>query len=185
MSRPTHLLKHEHRVIEKVMRALDGMCWRLKNDEPVPSDALFQMLDFIQNFTDGTHHAKEEQILFPLLERSGIESDENGPLGFLRREHATERGLAQQLQQTMAEFQAGDQQARNRFAATAWQFRQHLVNHIEQEDAILFCLTEELLDDFDKDDLAYSLAQANGQHGKQSTQHYERVAQELETAWAI
>ena len=184
MSRPTHLLKHEHRVIEKVMRALDGLCWRLKNNEPVPNEALVQMLDFIQNFTDGTHHAKEEQILFPVLERSGIEN-ENGPLGFLRREHATERGLVQQLEQTMVEFQTGDEQARNRFAATAWQFRQHLVNHIEQEDSILFCLTEELLDDFDKDDLAYSLAHANGLNGKQSTQHYERVAQELETAWAI
>jgi hemerythrin-like domain-containing protein len=119
-----------------------------------------------------------------MLERSGIE-DKNGPLGFLRQAHATERGLVHELEEAMKEFQAGNHEAATRFATTAWQFRQHLLDHIQQEDAILFCLTEELLDDPDKDDLAYSLAHANGKNGKQSTQHYERVAQELETAWAI
>lgn len=184
MSRPTHLLKHEHRMIEKVMRALDGLCWRLQNNEPVPSEALFKLLDFIQNFTDGTHHAREEEFLFPILERSGI-SNENGPLGFLRQAHAAERGLAQQLEQATAEFVAGDSQAGDRFARTAWRFRQQLLGHMAQEDAILFCLTEELLDEPDKRELAHSLAQTTNQNGKPGSQHYERVATELETAWAI
>jgi hypothetical protein len=30
MSRPTHLLRHEHRIIEQAIRALEGMCIRMQ-----------------------------------------------------------------------------------------------------------------------------------------------------------
>ena len=33
MSRPTHTLKHEHRVIEKALRALEGIGMRLELNE--------------------------------------------------------------------------------------------------------------------------------------------------------
>ena len=181
MSRPTHILKHEHRVIEKVLRALEGICWRLENDEPVPHEALAQLLDFINNYADHVHHAKEEKYLFPLLERSGIQ-DEEGPLGFLRREHATERALLHELEQAVAEL---NEQGALHFVTAARQYTQHLTRHIQQEDAILFSLTEELLDDPDKDDLLNSLTHADGQSGESAALYYEQLAEQLDAAWTI
>jgi hemerythrin-like domain-containing protein len=181
MSRPTHILKHEHRVIEKVLRAMEGICWRLENDEPVPREALAQLLDFINNYADRLHHAKEEKYLFPLLERSGIQ-DEEGPLGFLRSEHETERALLHELEQAVTEL---SERGAMHFVVAAHQFTQHLTRHIRQEDAILFNLTEELLDDPDKDDLLHSLAHAEGQTGESAAQHYEQMAEQLDSAWTI
>ncbi len=181
MSRPTHILKHEHRVIEKVLRAMEGICWRLENDEPVPHEALAQLLDFINNYADHLHHAREEKYLFPLLQRNGIQ-DEEGPLGFLRLEHATERALLHELEQAVAEL---NQQGALHFVVTARQYTQHLTSHIQQEDAILFSLAEELLDDPDKDDLLHLLIHVEDQSCAHSTQHYEQLAEQLDAAWTI
>ncbi|MBI1760280.1 MAG: hemerythrin domain-containing protein [Acidobacteria bacterium] len=184
MSRPTHQLRHEHRVIEKVLRALDGICWRLENATPVPVPALRQTLDFLRHYADRLHHAKEEQHLFPLLEQSGIE-DEHGALGFLRQEHTTERELLSELELALDEYQAGDPHASARFALAARQFSQHLLHHIQQEDALLFRLAEALLDEPDKEELTWSLLHAQGQVGAHEAQHYEQTAEALEKAWTI
>lgn len=184
MSRPTHQLRHEHRVIERVLRALEGLCWRLENDESTPVEALSQTLDFLRHYADRLHHAKEEQHLFPLLEQSGIE-DENGALGFLRREHATERELMSELELALDEYQAGDRHASARFVTAARQFSEHLLHHIQQEDALLFRLAEALLDEPDKDELTWSLTHAHGPVGTHEAKHYEQLAEELEKAWVI
>ncbi len=184
MSRPTHQLRHEHRVIEKVLRALEGLCWRLDNEEPTPVHALTQALDFLCHYADRLHHAKEEQYLFPLLEQSGIE-DENGALGFLRGEHTTERELLSELELALDEYQAGDRYAATRFVTAARQFSEHLLRHIQQEDALLFRLAEALLDEPDKDELTWSLSHSHGSVGALEAKHYEQVAEELEKAWVI
>lgn len=176
MSRPTHILRHEHRVIEKVLRALDGICWRLELGETAPPEALAQTLDFIKHYANQEHHAKEEKYLFPLLERSGIQ-DEAGPLGFLRGEHEVERALLHELEKAVAEMH---EQGVGHFVTAARLFTKHLATHIQQEDAILFSLTEELLDDPDKDNLLHALV-----HVEQSTQDYEQLAEQLEVAWTI
>jgi hemerythrin-like domain-containing protein len=176
MSRPTHILRHEHRVIEKVLRALEGLCWRMELGETVPSEALIQTLDFINNYADREHHAKEEKYLFPLLERSGIQ-DESGPLGFLRGEHEVERALLHELEKALAEM---NEQGAGHFVTAARLFTKHLATHIQQEDAILFSLTEELLDEPDKNNLLHLLA-----HVEQATQDYEQLAEQLEAAWTI
>lgn len=184
MSRPTHQLRHEHRVIEKVLRALEGLCWRLENEEATSVEALTQTLDFLRHYADRLHHAKEEQHLFPLLEQSGIE-DENGALGFLRREHATERELLSELELALDEYQAGDRHASTRFVTAARQFSEHLLHHIQQEDALLFRLAEELLEDPDKDELTWSLIHTQGPIGTHEATHYEHLAEKLERAWVI
>jgi hemerythrin-like domain-containing protein len=176
MSRPTHILRHEHRVIEKVLRALEGICWRMELGEAVPPESLAQALDFINNYADCGHHAKEEKYLFPLLERSGIQ-DEAGPLGFLRGEHEVERALLHELEKAVAEM---NEQGTSHFVTAARLFTKHLATHIQQEEAILFSLTEELLDDPDKDDLLHSLT-----YSEQATRDYEQLAEQLEEAWTI
>jgi hemerythrin-like domain-containing protein len=66
-------------VIIQAMHALEGMCLRMRAGTRMPDGDLSKMLDFIRNFADGFHHAKEETHLFPALEQLGIEGG-NGPL---------------------------------------------------------------------------------------------------------
>src|SRR5262245_33131597 len=135
MSRPTHLLKHQHRVIEQAMRALEGICFRMLTGEYVPEEELSKLLSFIRGYAEDFHHAKEEEHLFPALRKAGIK-DENGPLTFLRQEHKTERKLLSELGLAVAEYQR-DPRTGGKFVAAAQQFKDHLIEHMQQEDAIL------------------------------------------------
>jgi hemerythrin-like domain-containing protein len=184
MSRPTHILRHEHRVIERALRALDGMCLYLNAGGDVPPEALCQILDFIQNFADRFHHAREETYLFPALGHNGFQID-GGALGFLMGEHETERTLTAELELAIGEYRHGDPDSIDRFVKAANLYREHLVGHIREEDAILFRLVEEVLDEAVKASLAQSFAQGGPQSSDGMVARYERLAQELEKNWAV
>jgi hemerythrin-like domain-containing protein len=183
MSRPTHILRHEHRVIERALRALDGMCLNLKSGGNVPTEALYQILDFIQNFADRFHHTREETCLFPALGHNGFQKD-GGALRFLVEEHEIERMLTAELELAIGEYRHGDSEAVDRFVEAATLYREHIVGHMREEDAILFRLAEEVLDEALKASLTQSFTQEGAQNNDGMVARYERLAQELEKNWA-
>jgi hemerythrin-like domain-containing protein len=184
MSRPTHILKHEHRVIERALRALDGMCLNLRSGGNVPPEALYQILDFIQNFADRFHHTREVTYLFPALGHNGFQMD-GGALCFLMGEHEIERMLTAELELAIGEYRHGDAAAVDRFIEAATLYREHLVGHMREEDAILFRLAEELLDEAAKASLIQSFALEEAQDCDGTVARYEQLAQELEKNWAV
>lgn len=179
MARPTHILRHEHRVIEQGLRALDGICLKLKTGDRVPGEALSLLLDFIRNFAIRFHHAREETHLFPALRQVGVR-DEGGALEFLRDEHLLEQQLLAELELVIDEYGNGDPQAVDHFIQAATAFRDHLANHMQQEDAVLFSLAEELLDEPAK----LALLQAFN-HDEVGQARYEEMATTLERDWAV
>ena len=180
MSRPTHLLRHEHRVIERALRALEGMCVHLRVGDAVPAAEMTRLLTFLQGFADGFHHTKEEELLFPALEQIGVRDE--GPLAFLRREHEVERRLLAEVAAAVAEYHSD--QAGGRFVTAALQFKDHLLSHMQHEDTILFRLAEEELEEDAKDALLRALAGANAK-ARGLVEGYEQMAAELEHAWAV
>jgi len=184
MSRLIHMLKHEHRVIEKGLRALDGLCLNAKAGGSIPPEALSLMLDFIQNFADRFHHAREEAFLFPALGQLGLEED-SGALLFLKQEHEIEQNLLAELELTVDEYRNGDVSATIRFAETAMQFRDHLLAHMQKEEGFLFRLAEDVLDESDADLLADSLVRDGIGKNQEVIEQYERQVEKLEKDWAV
>ncbi len=76
---PTAMLREEHEVILKALALLERVGQRLEVAEPADRDALAWLQGFFSTFADRCHHGKEEQHLFPALERHGIPR-EAGPL---------------------------------------------------------------------------------------------------------
>lgn len=184
MSRPFHILKHEHRIIERVLRGLDGVCVRIEGGGQVPAAALLEIVDFIRTFADRYHHGKEENHLFPALERRGI-TREGGPLGVMEYEHQIERELTADLEQAIDLYKVGDGEAAPRFVEAARAYLRLLVGHIEKEDSVLFRIGDEMLDDEEKVALAASFKQTDAALGGLTLQDYERVASEIEDKWAL
>jgi hemerythrin-like domain-containing protein len=60
-----------------------------------------------------------------------------------------------------------------------------MVRHMREEDAILFRLAEEVLDEAVKSSLTQSFAQEEAQSSDGMVARYERLAQELEKNWAV
>lgn len=185
MSLPViHILKHEHRVIERVLRALLGVCYRLSYQEAIPTQTLTEIVNFISGFVDGFHHAREEAHLFPALQRQGI-AREGGPLGLIEHEHNVERKLIDELKIAIEGLKEDDDGARKVFVETAHRYVKHLTDHIQQEDAILFRLAEELLDASEAESLTKGFRQAEEEFGADTVKRYEEVAANLEERWAV
>lgn len=184
MSRPTHILRHEHRVIEQALRALDGICLNLKTGDKVPSEPLYQLLDFARNFADRFHHNKEETYLFPALCPNVLPKDGEA-LRFLIEEHQIERGLIVELELAIGEYCGGDSAAADRIIAAASSYCDHLTGHMREEEAILFRLAEDMLDETVKSSLIQSFAKEVGQGDGGAAAKYEQIADELEKNWAV
>jgi hemerythrin-like domain-containing protein len=166
-------------VIEQAMRALEGICLRICASGIVPDEELTKLLDFIQDYADGFHHAKEEKLFFPALEEAGIPSS----LVYLCHEHELERRLLGELRSALEEYRNDPADYAN-FVSAALLFRDHLLGHMEQEDSLLFRLAEEVLDDRSKDALNLALTGEN-ERCESLIRRYERLAAELDRAWAV
>lgn len=163
---PTGMLREEHEVILRALALLEGLGQRLESGEPVDRDGLAWLREFFSTFADRCHHGKEEQHLFPALERHGVPV-EGGPLGVMLHEHEEGRALLR----TMA-------QGNNRQTAGAIRGYATLLRaHIEKENGVLFPLAERVLPDEEQRGLVHAfeaVEQAVGGPGL-----HERLLSEL------
>ena len=183
MSKPIEMLKSEHRVIEGALRTLDGICVKLQGGIAVPPETLSQMLDFIRTYADRFHHGKEETHLFPALEQKGIPRH-GGPIGVMLSEHETGRALVANLASAVEAYRQGDPSAVQRFVAAAWRYKDLLAMHICKEESVLFMIADDVLDAQVVASLSEAFEQENLTLGAGLHEEYERIAGELEKAWA-
>lgn len=177
------LLKHEHRVIERALRALEGVCRRLDRGEHIPAETLTAFLGFIRTFADHCHHAKEEKHLFPALEQRGIPRA-GGPIGVMLHEHEVGRGLVAELDRLAQAYQRGNPDAAQRFVEVARHYGDLLTNHIHKEDHVLFPMAQQVLDELTMRSLEQAFEQTEIELGADGHERYERLAAELESRWA-
>src|SRR5262249_53590893 len=131
MTDPLKILKHEHRMIERVLRALDGLCARLESGERVPADALIQPIDFIRTFADGCHHKKEETHLFPALQQRGLPR-QRGPIAVMLNEHEIGRVMIADLTGAAEGYRHGEVEAPRVFADVGREYIRLLTEHIKK-----------------------------------------------------
>jgi hemerythrin-like domain-containing protein len=184
MTEPLYTLKHEHRVIERALHALDGICMRLEWGDQVPYDVLSQAVNFFSVFADRYHHGKEEEYLFPALALEGIPY-QGGPLALMEQQHERERELTAEMSSAIEGYRGLDPESRQHFISAARSYCDHLLRHIEKEDSILFRIAAEILDDEGKAALSEGFKQAEAQLGLNTKEEYERVAARLENDWGL
>ncbi len=137
---PVAILKAEHRVIEQVLDALERLVREVRIDAAPLRDAL----DFLRNFADGCHHAKEENELFPRLEAAGVPR-EDGPIGCMLDEHERGRRFIRAMADSLDAAAAGDCSARAALCSAADGYVELLRKHIWKEDNVLFAMAERVL----------------------------------------
>jgi hemerythrin-like domain-containing protein len=133
----TEILSSEHRVIERVIAALETGANQLEAGEPVRPGFFIQATDFIKGFADGCHHHKEEGVLFPALAEHGM-SIQNGPVGAMLSEHELGRHFTRSLLAAAQSWEGGDQTAKAAVIENARGYASLLHQHIFKEDRILF-----------------------------------------------
>lgn len=183
MSTPIEILRREHRVIEGALRTLDGICVKLQRGIEVPPETLSRLIDFIRTYADGFHHGKEEAHLFPALEKNGVPCD-GGPIGMMIEEHEAGRAFIAELTEAARGYEAGDPRTVRRFVLGAWRYMELLTMHIHKEENVLFVIADEVLDDAALASLSEAFELEDVKLGAGLHEKYERIAAELERAWA-
>jgi hemerythrin-like domain-containing protein len=179
-----YVIRHEHRIVEQAIRALDGICLRLKWGDQVPPQALESLLDFISGFVNEIHHGREEKYLIPMLEQQ--DAVKGGfALAAIVDEHSREADLTNELVFAFKRYLRGDSDARELFVEAAHNFRSHLFGHMYREDSLLLPIADDVLSDEDKQELTLKFAEAEREFGEARYKKYIDTARELENAWAI
>jgi len=142
--RPTDLLKDEHRAIKTMLAIIEVVCDQLERGERVPAEHLRDIAVFIQGFADKCHHAKEEDLLFPAMEESGIPR-QGGPTGVMLAEHEEGRSYVRNMKEAAERYGAGDREAAAPFVDNARNYIGLLTQHIDKEDNILYAIADSRL----------------------------------------
>jgi hemerythrin-like domain-containing protein len=103
---------------------------------------------FFAQFADKCHHAKEEDLFFPLLKARGVR-EEGGPIGVMLHEHDVGRDCVRRMRESSEtdEFNGAT------FATAAKEFIPLLRQHIFKENNILFKMAASMLSEADDADM--------------------------------
>jgi hemerythrin-like domain-containing protein len=119
---------------------------RLESGKKVDPKHLESILEFIKVFADKCHHAKEEDLLFPALEKAGIPK-EDGPVGVMLLEHDEGRRYVKALGEGIAQYTEDDISAGSKIAENARNYMALLSQHIDKEDNILYPMADARITD--------------------------------------
>ena len=150
--KPTEELMQEHEAIKLMLRILESAGEKLEAGEKVDVADLEGMLEFIMVFADKCHHHKEEDLLFPALQRVGVPK-EQGPIGVMLMEHESGRNYVRGMAGGIEKYKSGDANASGQIAANARNYIRLLSDHIYKEDNVLYPIADARLSGKDQETL--------------------------------
>lgn len=138
----TESLRNDHYLIERMIRALNTTADLLKSGKSIPVPFLEQAIDFTRNFTNVCHHGKEEDALFPTLEKGGMPR-EGGPIARMLFEHEITKQLADKMAESaQAYIKSGDPA---QLVADIRAYTDHVSSHLTKENFRLFAMADMML----------------------------------------
>jgi hemerythrin-like domain-containing protein len=139
----TSRLREEHQLILQIADALETLLVSAAGDR-WDFDAFEDCVTFIRLFADACHHGKEEDLLFPELEKAGMPHDQ-GPIAVMLYEHQQGRAYARHMASALAEARKGDAAAQATLRNAASGYVELIRGHIMKEDHVLFNMADQMV----------------------------------------
>jgi hemerythrin-like domain-containing protein len=154
MNTATQNLEHDHVFILKLTDVMLAMVEKeIRN-----SDDFDLVVSLIRKFADGVHHAKEEDLLFPLMGEKGF-SAEQGPVAVMLHEHVQGRNFVKGMIEGITAFRSGNDEALQLIYENMAGYANLLQNHISKENNILFRMADQAFSDGEQQYLLSQFAQ--------------------------
>ncbi len=141
---PIEKLKDQHKTIIRGIDLLEKGAERLEKGENISADFFRKSIDFIRNYADKYHHAKEEDILFVRMGEVGF-SAEMGPVAVMLFEHNQGRGYVAGMEAANERYAQGDKSSIKEIVKNARGYAGLLRQHIQKEDMVLYPMAENAL----------------------------------------
>lgn len=132
------ILLDEHKNILKVIDILLKECDNMESGKDVNKDFFKKTIEFVRNYADKFHHAKEEDILFVELCKDEVKMHCN-PTEQMLHEHDLGRDFIKELEKAV------EGNHKNKVIENARGYAHLLQEHISKEDNILYPMADESL----------------------------------------
>lgn len=153
MKTATQNLENDHVYI---LRLTDIILAMVKK-QSTNTDHYELVINLIRKFADGTHHAKEEYFLFPLMGEKGF-SPENGPVAVMLHEHEEGRKYVKGASEGIQKYKAGNTDAVQSIYENMNGFAQLLQGHIGKENNVLFRMADQIFSSDEQQNLLAEFA---------------------------
>lgn len=169
----------EHEMIERGMAVLKEQLEKVTDGEHDPVN-LQRAIDFLLEFGDKIHNKKEEDHLFPLMEKRGIPS-EGGPLGVMLMEHAAERNLLSTMLMQVGSLQDASFEDQLAFQNDGLEYLKIRADHIWKENDVLYPMARKVFQEGDNDRLMGEFNTINTEtYGPEAWQMFNQMLAEAE-----
>ncbi len=174
----TKVLMEEHQLILRMITLLEANARRAERAEFHDWTFFATAVDFICNFADRFHHAKEEHVLFTALIQNGM-PEKRSPIEAMHIEHEQGRAHVRGMETALAHIQAGKTEQIPILVNHAMGYAELLRQHIAKEDTILYPLAERVLPEGARPDIIKGYAQAEAET-PQVEQKYRSLVEDFE-----
>lgn len=171
----------EHDNIKRMSKVMRKLCYKILKREEVDYKDFYKIIDFIRNYSDGHHHAKEEDVLFDRLGKEIPKLSDGGAITGMLIEHDLARLHVTNLELALEEFEKGDDEARLDIIANAISYTDLLERHIEKENKALYKFANNMLEKKVQDEIDEICDQIDQEAEKEGRQEkHLRLLEELE-----
>jgi len=140
----TRVMVEEHQLILRMITLVEQSAAALEQGRFHNWQFFLDAVDFIRNYADRFHHAKEEDVLFVALVDNGMPAKQS-PIEAMHLEHEQGRQHVRALADAARLALAGDPGQTPVIVTHARGYAQLLRGHIDKEDTILYPLAERIL----------------------------------------
>jgi nucleotide-binding universal stress UspA family protein/hemerythrin-like domain-containing protein len=142
--RPLVTIGDEHRSLAAVIHGLEFLVREAGDKGRPPSFGLLRaMLHYIKVFPEALHHPREDGYLFRKLRERTSQFDPT--LDELERQHVTGRQLVEELEQSIARYEADPADGFDAFAAAVARFAAAQMQHMRLESKVILPAAREHL----------------------------------------
>lgn len=135
---PIGILMREHRLIERIIPPLQAQLNKISTGMDADPRLIANAVKFFVNYTDKTHHGKEENILFRELEKKELSSPAAHTMEQLILGHNFARETVKRLQDANNRYIEGEQDSVSEISECLLDLTLFYPNHIAMEDKTFF-----------------------------------------------
>lgn len=175
----TQRLKDEHQLILRMLALLEKNAQLTEQGSFTDYQFYLDGVDFIRNYADRFHHAKEEDVLFEALVKNGMPRA-NSPVAAMLMEHDLGRAFVKAMEEAATRALNGEPDQTEAIISNARGYLELLRDHIAKEDDILYPLAERVLPEAMRDGIVkgYQRAEETAEQGLE--EHYRTVVEKYE-----
>lgn len=172
-------LVEEHQLILRMIALLEKNASLTATGDYTNWQFYLDGVDFIRQYADRFHHAKEEDVLFAALVANGMPR-ENSPVAAMLMEHEQGRAFVRAMESAVHEAQAGKAAACQAIADNALGYAALLREHISKEDEILYPLAERVIPETMRKEIVIGYGRAEAEADAGFSERYKNLVERYE-----